>query len=296
MDWDKLRIFYTVGQAQSLTKAGESLALSQSAVSRQISALEEKLKTKLFHRHARGLLLTEQGEILFKTVAEMVAKLNQTETILAETTTKPKGPFCVTAPVAIGSMWLTPLLKEFSRLYPDIEITVIIEDRELDLAMREADVAIRLLPSKHPDLIEKPLISLTNSIYASNDYLREHGIPKRIEDLKNHHIISYVNNVQPPFPEVNWLINHPDVRKLKLTPRLKINSINAMRRAVKVGMGIAALPDYMMYRGRHMSKVLTDIEAPSTDAYYVYPVELKNSQRVAVFRNFVNRKLSEFNF
>ncbi|MCI5050679.1 MAG: LysR family transcriptional regulator [Rickettsiales bacterium] len=296
MDWDKLRIFYTVGQAKSLTKAGESLSLSQSAVSRQISALEEKLQTKLFHRHARGLLLTEQGEILFRTVSDMVTKLHATETQLAESSTKPRGSFTITAPVAIGSMWLAPTLKEFSQMYPDIDITLLIDDRELDLAMREADVAIRLLPSKHPDLIQKPLMSLSNSVFASNDYLREHGIPKSLDDLQRHHIIGYANNVHLPFPGANWLMDLPEVKRLKLTPRIRINSINSIRRAVKVGMGIAALPDYMMYRSRHISKVLTDIEGPMTEAYFVYPLELKNSRRVSVFKSFINRKLSEFNF
>jgi DNA-binding transcriptional LysR family regulator len=296
MDWDKLRTFYTVAQAKSLTKAGEKLSLSQSAVSRQISALEDKMKVTLFHRHARGLLLTEQGEILFKTVAEMVGKLHETETLLAESTSKPKGHFRITAPVAIGSVWLAPVLKEFQALYPDIEITLIVDDRELNLAMREADVAIRMYPSKHPDLIQKPLVNLNNAIYASNDYLREHGAPTSIDELKDHRLIAYPSDLPSPFPQTNWLLDRPDVRKLKLEPHIHINSLNAMRRAVKVGMGLAALPEYMMYRARHVSKVLPDIEAPVTEAYYVYPLELKNSRRVAVFRSFIERKINEYGF
>lgn len=296
MDWDKLRIFYAVAQAKSLTKAGAALSLSQSAVSRQISALEERMKVTLFHRHARGLLLTEQGEILYKTVAEMVGRLHETETLLAESSDKPKGQFRITAPVAIGSIWLAPVLREFQALYPDIEITLIVDDSELDLAMREADVAIRMYPSKHPDLIQKPLVNLSNSVYASNDYLREFGIPQHISELKLHRIITYPSYLAPPFPHINWLIERPDVKKLKVTPHIQINSLNAIRRAVKVGMGLAALPDYMMYRSRHISKVLADIPAPVTEAFYVYPLELKHSRRVAVFRNFIERKISEYGF
>ena len=296
MDWDKLRIFYAVAQAKSLTKAGSALSLSQSAVSRQISALEEKMKVTLFHRHARGLILTEQGEILYKTVAEMVSKLHATETELAESTAKPKGSFKITAPVAIGSIWLAPILKDFQAMYPDIEITLIVDDRELDLAMREADVAIRMYPSKHPDLIQKSLMKLNNSIYASNDYLRDHGIPQQIKDLEKHRIIAYPSYLDAPFPDINWLFERSDVKRMKLEPHLQINSLNAIRRAVKVGMGIAALPDYMMYRSRHISKVLSDIPAPETEAFYVYPLELKHSRRVAVFRNFIERKINEYGF
>lgn len=296
MDWDKLRTFYTVAQAKSLTRAGEKLSLSQSAVSRQISALEDKLKVTLFHRHARGLLPTEQGEILYKTVAEMVGKLHETETRLAESSTKPKGQFCITAPAALGSVWLAPTLKEFQQLYPDIEITLIVDDKELNLAMREADVAIRMHPSKHPDLVQRQLVHLSNSVYASNDYLREFGTPQSLEDLRQHHIIAHPSDLPAPFPQMNWLFDLPETRKLKLQPHLRINSLNAIRRAVKVGMGIAAMPDYMMYRSRHVSKVLTHIQSPNTEAYYVYPLELKHSRRVAVFRAFIERKINESGF
>lgn len=296
MDWDKLRVFYAVAQAKSLTRAGEGLTLSQSAISRQISALEDKLGVTLFHRHPRGLLLTEQGEILYKAVSEMVGKLHATETLLAESGSKPKGPFRITAPVAIGTIWLAPVLKEFQKLYPDIEITLIVDDKELDLSMREADVAIRMYPSRHPDLVQKPLVNLSNSIYASNDYLRDFGIPQSLKELQHHRLITYPAHLPPPFPHINWLLERADIRRLKLRPHMQINSLNAIRRAVKAGMGLAALPDYMMYRSRHISRVLTDIPAPTTEAYYVYPLEMKNSRRVAVFRNFIERKINEHGF
>lgn len=296
MDWDKLRTFYAVAQAKSLTRAGERLALSQSAVSRQISGLEERLKVTLFHRHARGLLLTEQGEILYKTVAEMVGRLHETETLLAESSDKPKGQFRITAPAAIGSVWLAPALKEFQQLFPDIEITLIVDDKELNLAMREADVAIRMYPSKHPDLVQRKLVHLSNAIYASNDYLRDHGTPRSLEDLRDHRIIAYPHDLPPPFPDINWLLELPEAKRLRLSPHIRINSLNAFRRAVKVGMGIAAMPDYMMYRSRHISKILTHIPAPITEAYYVYPLELKNSRRVSVFKAFIERKINESGF
>lgn len=296
MDWDKLRIFHSVALSKSLTKAGETLNLSQSAVSRQISALEEKMGIPLFHRHARGLMLTEQGEILFRTVSEMVTKLQATEISLAESSARPKGPFKITVPNTFGAMWLASQMKEYTDLYPEIQVTLICEDRELDLTQRQADAALRFHPARHPDLVQVPIVSLKNSLWAHNDYLRIHGIPKSINELKHHKLLAFDNSVggTPPFPQVNWLFEMGGAKDW--VPHFKCNSLLAMRTAVKQGMGIAALPDYLMHRSRHISRVLPDVNGPETPAYYIYPVELKSSKRIAVFRNFIVQKVGEANF
>lgn len=296
MDWDKLRIFHSVALSKSLTKAGETLGLSQSAVSRQISALEEKMGIPLFHRHARGLMLTEQGEILFRTVSEMVTKLQATEISLAESSARPKGPFKITVPSTFGTIWLASQMKEYTDLYPEIQVNLICEDRELDLTLRQADAALRFHPARHPDLVQIPIMKLRNSLYASNDYLRLHGIPKTLGDLRRHKVLGFdaPTGTSAPFPQVNWLFELPGAKEL--VPYFKVNSLLAMRTAVKQGMGIAALPDYLMHRTRHISQVLPDVAGPVTDAYYIYPVELKNSKRIAVFRNFITQKIAESNF
>ena len=296
MDWDKLRVFYTVALSKSLTKAGEVLNLSQSAVSRQISSLEEKLGVALFHRHARGLMLTEQGEILFRTVADMVMKLQATENTLSESSTKPKGPFKIAVPTTFGNIWMAQQMKEYADLYPDIEITMLCEDRELDLTLREADAAIRFYPAKNPDLVQKSIITLHNSLYASNDYLRLHGIPQTFNDLKKHKLLGYDTAGAQMMREINWLFDMPQAKSLELTPFFRVNSLMAMRTMVKQGMGIAPLPDYLMHRTRHVSRVLPNISGPETEAYYIYPLELKNSKRIAVFRNFITQKIAESNF
>lgn len=295
MDWDKLRVFHAVALSKNLTKAGEHLNLSQSAVSRQISALEEKMGIPLFHRHARGLMLSEQGEILFRTVSEMVTKLQATEISLAEASARPKGPFKLTVPATFGTLWLASQMKEFTDLYPEIEVTLVCEDRELDLTIREADAAIRFHPARHPDLVQVPLMSLRNSLYASNDYLRQHGVPQKLSDLAGHKLLAFDGSVNTlPFPEVNWMLELPGLKGVR--PSFRVNSLIAMRTAVKQGMGIAALPDYLVHRTRHISRVLPDVAGPVTDAWYVYPVELKNSKRVSVFKHFVGQKIAESNF
>ena len=119
MDWDKLRIFHAAAEAGSFTHAGDALHMSQSAVSRQVSALERDLKVVLFHRHARGLVLTEQGELLHRATSDVISKLQTAETLLSDTTSKPTGELRVTAPIGFGTMWLTQRLPEFHELYPE---------------------------------------------------------------------------------------------------------------------------------------------------------------------------------
>src|ERR1700731_2223677 len=207
MDWDKLRVFHAVAEAGSFTHAGEALNLSQSAVSRQISALEESLSVPLFHRHARGLILTEQGELLYSTAPEVFAKLAMTEGLLTESKDRPKGPLKVTTSVAFGSSWLTPRIREFLELYPEIQVSMVVDDSELDLSMREADVAIRLTPPRQPDLVQRHLLTIIVHVYAAPEYVKKHGMPQRAEDLDQHRLIVYGEDARPPVPGVNWLLD-----------------------------------------------------------------------------------------
>lgn len=286
MDWDKLRVFHAVAEAGSFTHAGDTLNLSQSAVSRQISALEEALQVPLFHRHARGLILTEQGEALNRTVREVFAKLAMTEALLTESKEKPAGRLKVTTTVGFGSTWLAPRLQAFLESYPDVTMTLLLDDSDLDLAMREADVAIRMHPPKQPDLVQRHLLSINWLVYASPDYLKKHGVPQRPEDLDAHRIILF-GEYRPPVNDINWLA---EAGRRPGNPRralLEVNSIHAMLEAVRSGLGIAALPDYMESDLEGLVRLLPELKAPKVDVYFVYPEELRNSKRVAVFRDFL---------
>lgn len=292
MDWDKLRVFHAVAEAGSFTHAGETLNLSQSAVSRQISALEEALAVPLFHRHARGLILTEQGETLNRTVREVFAKLAMTETLLTESKEKPSGRLKVTTTVAFGSTWLAPRLKDFLDHYPEITLSVVLDDAELDLAMREADVAIRMHPPRQPDLVQRHLLTISWIVFASKEYLDASGTPQKLEDLADHKLIIY-GDYRPPVPDINWLADAAKRAGVTRKPVLEMNSIFGMLRAVKSGLGIAALPDYMVEETAGLVRLLPDVKAPKVDAYFVYPEELRNSKRVAVFRDFLLARLAE---
>jgi len=140
MDWDKLRVFHAAAELGSFTRAAEALDMSQSAVSRQVSAVERDLNVPLFHRHARGLMLTEHGEILYHAAHDMMIKLDVVRGQLMEARDKPSGTLRVTTTVGLGSTWLTDRMHEFVELYPDISLQLILENEELDLSMRQADV------------------------------------------------------------------------------------------------------------------------------------------------------------
>ncbi|MCH2547600.1 MAG: LysR family transcriptional regulator [Alphaproteobacteria bacterium] len=297
LDWDKLRIFYTVAHASSFTQAGETLHLSQSAVSRQISALEESLSVVLFHRHARGLLLTEQGEILLQTVKEVYGRLAAVEDAVRESKDRPKGSLKITTPVTFGTTWLTPRINEFIELYPEIDATLVVDDRELDLSMREADVAIRPFASTQPDLIQRQLVVFHHSVYASHEYLQRMGVPQKPEDLANHRLIGFSEEGRLPFSHVNWLLEAGlESGAPRHKPAFRVNSLMAMLRAVESGVGIAAFPDYMLEGLPHVAQILPELPRPSTNVYFVYPSELRHSKRVIVFRDFIIRKLSESRF
>lgn len=293
MDWDKIRVFYAVAEAGSFTHAGESLSLSQSAVSRQVSSLEETLQTPLFHRHARGLMLTEAGEVLHRTAREIYAKLNMAQGLIQESRERPKGPLRITTTIAFGSVWLAPRLKEFLEANPDIEVTLMLSDNELDLSMRQADVALRMTPPTQPDLIQRRLMTLHYHVFAAPSYLAEHGTPHALEDLDNHRLIVFGDEARLALPNLNWLLQAGCAEGCKRKAFLKVNSTFGIFRAVQNGIGIGALPHYLNDQTGNLVQILPEVNGPEVDLFFVYPEELRHSHRVALFRTFIARKTED---
>jgi DNA-binding transcriptional LysR family regulator len=291
MDWDKLRVFHAVADAGSFTHAGDALSLSQSAVSRQVHALEESLGVMLFHRHARGLILTEQGELLYRSVHDVFHQLAMTEAVLTDSKERPEGPLRITTTVAFGSTWLTRVIKRFIDDYPGIEVSLILADTDLDITMREADCAIRFAMPTRGDLIQRHLRTVRSRLYASPDYLRAHGMPKSLEDLDGH-LIVFGDDGPVPTPSINWPLAL-QLHDHGLRPVLKVNNIYGIYRAVVSGLGIASLPSYMARLSQELVHVLPDLVGPEIDMYFVYPEELRDSMRISMFRDFLVRSLNE---
>ncbi|MCC6598145.1 MAG: LysR family transcriptional regulator [Alphaproteobacteria bacterium] len=287
MDWDKLRFFHTVARAGSFTGAGEILNLSQSAISRQIGQLERSLGVALFHRHARGLILTEQGELLQKATDEIARKLLLLEGQMADTRRLPEGPLIITVSHFIGTTWLSSRLQKFQDLYPNIQLTILLDDKVLDLGMREADAAIRLHKPKQGDLVHLRLTTIEFHICASKEYIARHGKPENIKELKQHRLIGFPRNTASPISNPNWLLDLANVRPEQDYNVTMINSLYATYRATQTGAGISVLPDYIIRDDASLQILLPEYQRPSTDIYYVYAEERRNSERINAFRDFL---------
>ncbi len=288
MDWDKLRIFHAVADAGSLTHAGESLHLSQSAVSRQIRALEESLNTTLFHRHARGLILTEQGELLFDATQAMVKRLDAAAARIRDAEDEVLGELRVTTTTGFGTLWLAPRLGALYEKYPSLKIDLMLEERVLDLPMREADVAIRMKEPSQADLIRKRLMNIRMQLYASPAYLDKHGTPTRPEDLSQHRLISQHAST-PQVAAGAHLVQQ--LMAFDIPSTLTVNNYYGVLQAVLNDLGIGVLPDYLLDDFPNLVRVLPEVESGEVPVFIAYPEELRHSKRVAAFRDFVMEEI-----
>lgn len=288
MDWDKLRIFHAVADKGSLTHAGEVLHLSQSAVSRQIRALEESLNVTLFHRHARGLILTEQGELLFEATTQMIKRLEATAARIRDSEDEVFGELRVTTTTGFGTLWLAPRLANLYKLYPGLKIDLMLEERVLDLPMREADVAIRMKEPSQADLIRRRLMNIRMRLYASVEYLAEHGTPQTMEDFSTHRLICQqagAAQVSAGAQLVQQLLSH------HVASTLTVNNYFGVLQGVLNHLGIGVLPDYIIEDFPHLVRVLPDLESGEVPVFLAYPEELRHSKRVAAFREFVTEEI-----
>ncbi|GJD47641.1 HTH-type transcriptional regulator DmlR [Methylobacterium crusticola] len=296
MDWDKIRIFLNVAEAGSFTKAGDDIGLSQSAVSRQISALERELKAPLFHRHARGLILTEQGDLLFRAARDMKMRLETTRARLVETSERPSGDLKVTTTVGLGTAWLAQRVAEFLDLHPDVRVELILTNEELDLAMREADVAIRLRRPAQPDLIQRRLFTVHYHVFASVEYIKRFGEPKSIEDLDKHRLVSFGGDQPSYLMATHWLSTVGREGREGRTIHFTVNNISALQLAVETGAGIGILPDYAADGNQQLVQILRDIEMPNLESYLVYAEEMRTVARVQAFRDFLVAKAQRWTY
>lgn len=294
-DWDKLRLFHAVATAGSFTEGARRLKLSQPALSRQVIALEEALGAKLFHRHARGLALTNEGEQLFQTTTAMLESLERTRARIEATRNRPTGEIRLTTTVSFGSTWLARQLADFLEQYPDIRVSLILSDEDIDLARREADCAIRFHKPHQADLIQRPLAPIRHRLCAAPAYLERHGRPERVEDLAGHRLIAYGPAAPAYLRAINWVleIGHDGPPR---DPVLSVNNSFGVLQAVEAGVGIAALPSYLIRQARApLELLLPHVEGAVFHTYFAYPSELRGSVRVGVLRDFLVSRMTPAN-
>ena len=299
MDWDKLRIFHAVADAGSLTHAGDTLHLSQSAVSRQIRALEESFNATLFHRQARGLILTEQGELLFDATKSMNKRLEAASARIKDSEEEVFGELRVTTTTGFGTLWLAPRLPKLYEKYPDLKIDLMLEERVLDLPMREADIAIRMKEPSQADLIRKKLMTVRMRLYATQKYMEQNGTMTVMEDISKHRLICQsLSSAQVAAGSslVQHLLTY-DVPSL-----FTVNNYFGVLQGVLNNLGIGVLPDYVTEDFPDLVRVMPEVESAEVPVFLAYPEELRQSKRISAFRDFVQdeiiahrRKLREAN-
>lgn len=291
MDWDKLRIFHAVADAGSLTHAGDQLHLSQSAVSRQIRSLEEALNVTLFHRHARGLILTEQGELLFDATRAMMKRLETATARIRDSEEEVFGELRVTTTTGFGTLWLAPRLRKLYERYPDLKIDLMLEERVLDLPMREADVAIRMKEPSQADLIRKRLMSVHMCLFASHNYIERSGMPETLEDLSRHRLICQ----NPRSAQVGagaMLVS--ELMTNDISSLLYVNNYFGVLQGVLQDLGIGVLPDYLSNDFPQLVRVLPEVQSVEVPVFLAYPEELRQSKRIAAFRDFVQEEIQAY--
>ena len=234
--------------------------------------------------------------MLYRTARDMAAKVNTAEALLRANQDKPAGRLKVTTTVGFGSTWLTAQMHEFIAMYPDIDVSLVLSDNELDLGMREADVAIRMMMPRQPGLVQRHLLTVRSHVYASHTYIEKYGRPKNVDELGQHRLIIFGEDARAPVQDVNWLLREGNAEQDPRTVVLRVNNVYGIFRAVESGMGIASLPDYLARESTKLDVVLPDINVRTTDVYFTYPEELRHSKRIAVFRDFLLRKVTEARF
>lgn len=291
MDWDKLRIFHAVADAGSLTHAGDKLNLSQSAVSRQIRGLEEQLNTNLFHRHARGLILTEQGELLFDATRSMTKRVDAAAARIRDSEEEVFGQLRVTTTTGFGTLWLAPRLPKLYEKFPDLSVDLMLEERVLDLPMREADVAIRMKEPSQADLIRKKLMMIRMCLYASEEYLAANGTPADLDQMSEHRLICQNTESAQVGAGVQLIqqVMMYDIRSL-----LTVNNYFGVLQGVLHNLGIGVLPDYLVQDFPDLVQVLPETESADVPVFLAYPEELRQSKRVAAFKDFVQDEIISY--
>ncbi len=288
MDWDKLRIFHAVAEAGSLTHAGDALHLSQSAVSRQIRALEESLDTTLFRRHARGLILTEQGELLFEATRSMARRLESTAARIRDSEDEVYGDLRVTTTTGFGTLWLTPRLPRLFERYPNLRLELMLEERILDLPMREADLAIRMKEPSQADLIRRRLMEVRIRFYVSRDYAERSGVPQTLEDIAAHRLV-----VQSPTShQVRAGMEFVQPFLAQAASTFTVNNYFGILQGVLRGIGVGSLPDYVTQEFPSLVQVMPDLESAPIPVYLAYVQELRQNKRVSAFRDFVLEEIN----
>ncbi|KMV31268.1 LysR family transcriptional regulator [Photobacterium swingsii] len=285
--WEGVMEFVAVAERESFTSAAKKLGISTAQVSRQISALESRLSTKLFYRTTRKVSLTEEGAIYYRHCRQVLDGLEEAERAITSLRDKPQGLVKLTAPVTYGEQFIMPLVNDFQQLYPDVSINVDLTNQQIDLVEAGYDLAIRLGRLSSSTMMAKRLTTRTQFVCGSPDYLTKYGIPHSLSELHQHNCL--VGNHD------HWRFQDQGKEKsIKVDGSLRCNSGYGLLDAVRKGLGLTQLPDYYVSEDLaegNLVAVLTQYQEPEEGIWALYPHNRHLSPKVRMLVDYLAQQL-----
>lgn len=282
-----MRVFTSVVESGSFTRAAEQLNLSSTATSRHVAELEKHLGAQLLQRSTRRLHLTSIGAEYYDRCRQILADVDEAEAQAATAESQPRGMLRISLPFGIGLRYIAPLIPEFNKRYPDLELELSFSDRTIDLVEEGIDMAVRVTRDLKTTLVARKLAPVRLMCCASPDYLERHGTPQTPEDLRNHRCIGYSYA-----PNGNmWAFTH-EGKPLQVAVKSSFSANNGdMNRLAAVGgLGIVMLPTFFLcedLRAGRLVPILTDYPLPSSDVYAVYLPGARRAARIKTMVEFL---------
>jgi Transcriptional regulator len=289
---DELELFVAVADAGSLRQAAENLGVDNAVVSRRLKRLEEKLATTLLNRTTRRLSLTEEGQWFYQEAVTVLNQMAQAEAALIARKAEPEGVLRVDAATPFILHQLIPLISEFRRRFPRIELHLDSSDGFINLLERRVDVAIRIGELTDSGLRAMPLGSSRLRLLAAPDYLARYGIPAAITDLQNHTLLGFTGS-----ENLNWWpLVHDQGDRLAIKPQLRASSGETLRQLAIAGEGIACLSDFMTTDDRQSGRlveILADFNSGARrPVNAVFYSDAQRNPRLRVWLDFMKEKLA----
>ncbi|WP_263281203.1 LysR family transcriptional regulator [Psychrobacter pacificensis] len=287
MRWEGISEFVCVAEYGSFTRAAKVLGISTAQVSRQISALEERLKIKLLYRTTRKVSLTEEGRVFYQHCRSVLDGLNAAEQAVSNLQSKPQGRIKLTAPVTYGEQQLLPLINDFMMQYRDIEVTAFLSNQQIDLVEGGYDLAIRIGKLRDSTMMAKKLSLRTNFVCATPDYLHQYGMPRTLDDLSQHNCLLGTRDY--------WHFVEKGIEKnLRVSGSIQYNSGYSLVDAALKGLGIVQLPDY--YVQKHLASgalvsLLDDYREPKESIWAIYPHNRQLSPKIRLLVDYLAERL-----
>lgn len=286
-DWSDIHFAYQVARLGTLSAAGNTLNVHHSTVLRRIDALEKRLNTRLFHRHARGYSPTEAGQLLLKVAAQTQEDFDRMLGQLEGTDEQLSGTLVITTVNSFTAV-LTPLIAEFQRLHPEIHIEFVADSRIFKLEYGEAHVSIRPgAKPKDPDYVVQHLKALPAALYASESYIKRYGKMKNLRDHKGHRFISSVSNM-PNVPYMAWIDKHIDEQQIYY----RASDVAAIQEAALRGIGITALTHWVCSTTPALTLLFKPPKDWITQLWLVTHRDIHRTAKVQAFTQFLKMKLS----